>query len=180
MDAVLHSTVCVCVCFCGCKGVDCGCKGVDCSSSGWGVVCVFPRVLLNARVFTPHITPHITPHPTPHITGVLRASGQQKLGLLLNLTTYWVFGVPLCCVLSFVFEWNVAGLFAGLAIVTTVQCIVQMVLQGRIDWHKQAADAAARVDALTGDDTGHDVILAYPEEVVVEHGGEGGRKASEW
>lgn len=93
---------------------------------------------------------------------MLRASGQQKLGVLLIICTYWVFGMPFSLLLAFPLGWGVAGLFAGIAVVTSTQCIVQTILQLRIDWHKQAADAAARVEAL-GDG----------EEVLVVGGSEG-------
>lgn len=57
--------------------------------------------------------------------------------------------MPFSIILAFPVGWGVAGLFAGLAVVTTAQCALQTVLQFRIDWHQQAADAAARVEALS-------------------------------
>lgn len=66
-------------------------------------------------------------------------------------------------VLAFPVGWGVAGLFAGIAIICSTQCVVQTVLQCRIDWHKQAADAAARVEALSA---GEEVL------VVGESGGQ--------
>jgi MATE family multidrug resistance protein len=106
-------------------------------------------VLLSAVLFLhcvvyKHANATHTTHPA-----VLRASGQQKLGLLLIVCTYWVFGMPFSLLLAFPAGWGVAGLFAGIAVVTTTQCVVQTVLQWRIDWHQQAADAAARVEALS-------------------------------
>lgn len=53
--------------------------------------------------------------------GVLRGAGRQALGAGLNLLTYWCMGLPLAGLLAFKAGWGIHGLWAGLAITTTVQ-----------------------------------------------------------
>jgi MATE family multidrug resistance protein len=53
--------------------------------------------------------------------GVLRGAGRQGLGAALNVVTYWCLGLPLSWLLAFRAKLGIVGLWAGLAVTTTVQ-----------------------------------------------------------
>ncbi len=53
--------------------------------------------------------------------GVLRGSGHQSMGALLNLCGYWLVGCPLAMLLGFKLRWDVVGFWCGLATATTLQ-----------------------------------------------------------
>lgn len=53
--------------------------------------------------------------------GVLRGSGHQAMGALLNLCGYWLVGCPLAMLLGFKLRWDVVGFWCGLATATTLQ-----------------------------------------------------------
>lgn len=76
------------------------------------------------------------------VGGILRGAGRQELGALLNLCSYWGLGLPSAYLLAFNAGWGLRGLWAGLAICTTVQAFVMLVVLGRFRWKREAERAA--------------------------------------
>lgn len=75
------------------------------------------------------------PHPPPYIIGdganavlqgVLRAAGRQALGAVLNLSGYWLVGVPLAVVLGFKAHLGVVGFWTALLVTTSMQALLQV------------------------------------------------------
>ena len=57
------------------------------------------------------------------LAGILRGAGWQLIALGLNLGIYWGVGLPLAILAGLVWQWGVLGLWAALAIATTVQVL---------------------------------------------------------
>ncbi|KAH9477940.1 putative transporter C4B3.13 [Psilocybe cubensis] len=78
-------------------------------------------------------------------SGVLRARGKQFLGALLNLSAYYVFGIPLGIYLTFWHDMGLHGLWIGLtfSLVYCALCETYIVL--RTDWDREVGRAQRRV-----------------------------------
>lgn len=93
--------------------------------------------------------------------GVLRGSGHQAMGALLNLCGYWLVGCPLAMLLGFKLRWDVVGFWCGLATATTLQAVILSVAVSRFDWQQEAQRAArlmaqqAQREAATQNGGGH-------------------------
>lgn len=77
--------------------------------------------------------------------GILRGAGRQELGALLNLASYWGLGLPAAYLLSSKAGWGLQGLWAGLALCTSVQ--VRRLAAGR--WCMHAVGSPAHTLPLT-------------------------------
>lgn len=49
-------------------------------------------------------------------TGALRGLGETRFPMLMNLTAYWVLGLPFGALLCFRFQWGLSGLWTGLTV----------------------------------------------------------------
>ncbi|KAF8442401.1 mate-domain-containing protein [Boletus edulis BED1] len=80
------------------------------------------------------------------VSGIFRARGKQSVGALLNLSAYYVLGIPLGLYLTFVHGRGLAGLWEGLT-AALVYCSVVGLWVGvyRVDWEAEVASAQARV-----------------------------------
>lgn len=85
---------------------------------------------------------------TTTLSGAMRGAGLQLLGMVCNILTYWVVGVPLACMLAFHMGWGVWGMWVAMCGVVAVQAVVLMVLVMRQNWADLASKASERVDAL--------------------------------
>lgn len=48
------------------------------------------------------------------LAGVMRGCGRQRIGAIINLVTYWLFGLPVACLLAFPGKILAAlGVFGG-------------------------------------------------------------------
>ncbi|TFL01933.1 MATE efflux family protein [Pterulicium gracile] len=79
--------------------------------------------------------------------GVFRARGKQFTGALLNLSAYYVFGIPLGIWLCFSFNLGLHGLWLGLTFALIYCSIAGLALTWNTDWHHEQRKAAARVEA---------------------------------
>lgn len=64
------------------------------------------------------------------MTGVLRGIGQTRYPMLVNLTGYWLFGLPLGIFLAFPCHWGLRGLWTGLTL-----ALVIIALGLLLRWH---------------------------------------------
>ncbi|KAK1363637.1 Protein DETOXIFICATION [Heracleum sosnowskyi] len=77
--------------------------------------------------------------------GVARGTGWQHLGAYVNLAAYYLGGIPIACMLAFVFHWRGKGLWIGLTTGSVLQTCMLMLITFFTDWKKQARDARARI-----------------------------------
>ncbi|KAL1810075.1 hypothetical protein ACET3Z_027065 [Daucus carota] len=77
--------------------------------------------------------------------GVARGTGWQHLGAYVNLGAYYVGGIPIACMLAFVFNWRGKGLWIGLTIGSLLQTCMLMMITFFTDWKKQAREARERL-----------------------------------
>ncbi|WOH10283.1 hypothetical protein DCAR_0729750 [Daucus carota subsp. sativus] len=78
-------------------------------------------------------------------SGVARGVGWQRLAAYVNLGAFYLCGIPLACVLAFVFHWNGKGLWIGLATAALLQSCMLMMITFFTDWQNQARSARKRV-----------------------------------
>jgi MATE family multidrug resistance protein len=79
--------------------------------------------------------------------GVFRGCGHQKAGALINLTGFYLIGIPIGLVAAFKFEWGLLGLWAGISIGLLVQSAFELAWISRIDWAHEAVIAKERLAA---------------------------------
>ncbi|KAI6150066.1 MATE efflux family protein [Pisolithus thermaeus] len=88
--------------------------------------------------------------------GVFRARGMQITGALLNLSAYYVLGIPLALLLTFHFGYNLSGLWLGLTAALVYGSGVGVWLGVlRADWEAEVERARGRVGAKGNDGEVH-------------------------
>ncbi|KAG6845594.1 hypothetical protein H0H87_007273 [Tephrocybe sp. NHM501043] len=76
---------------------------------------------------------------------VLRATGRQSLGALLNMTAFYVFGLPIGIVLAFKCHLGLHGLWIGLATGLIYCAVVGTVICMRMDWKLEIRKVEERI-----------------------------------
>ncbi|KIM55762.1 hypothetical protein SCLCIDRAFT_30109 [Scleroderma citrinum Foug A] len=80
------------------------------------------------------------------VSGILRAREMQVAGALLNLSAYYLLGIPLGLVLAFHFGLGLAGLWTGLtAALVYSSTIGTFIAVFRVDWEFEVEKARGRV-----------------------------------
>lgn len=76
------------------------------------------------------------------LNGLLRASGRQGKGAVINWASYWVLGLPVSYFLAFNVKWGVYGLRVGLMVAAACQALVLHVIAAcRFDWDREVERA---------------------------------------
>lgn len=88
------------------------------------------------------------------MTGILRGSGRQKWGAAINISFYYLFGMPLSYVLAFPLDWKTSGLWTGFALASWIVVAAYTFLILRSDWPALALEARERSDSPEGADAG--------------------------
>lgn len=78
--------------------------------------------------------------------GALRARGKQSLGALVNVTAYYVIGIPLGIYLAFWWNMDLQGLWIGLATALLYSAVVSANVVLRTDWDKEVSRVRARLE----------------------------------
>ncbi|XP_019176647.1 PREDICTED: protein DETOXIFICATION 29-like [Ipomoea nil] len=96
----------------------------------------------------------------PTLSGVAIGAGWQAYVAYVNITCYYIIGIPIGLVLGFVFKLSVMGIWYGMVIGTTVQTLVLIWMILRTDWNKEAFAAGDRIkrwggESDTREDNGH-------------------------
>lgn len=73
--------------------------------------------------------------------GILRGCGRQNLGAAMNLTAYYIIGLPLSLLLTFYFHLGIMGLWLGLIVGQISTMCFALVVIGRTDWGEMVRDA---------------------------------------
>lgn len=78
--------------------------------------------------------------------GALRARGKQSLGALVNVTAYYVIGIPLGVYLAFWWNLHLYGLWIGLASALCYSALVSAYVVLRTDWAKEVLRVRSRIE----------------------------------
>lgn len=81
----------------------------------------------------------------PILSGVAIGSGWQGLVAYVNLTTYYIIGLPIGCVLGFKTSLGAAGIWWGMIIGVILQTATLIVITARTNWNAEAAKAIGRL-----------------------------------
>ncbi|KAL5540151.1 hypothetical protein UlMin_044030 [Ulmus minor] len=81
----------------------------------------------------------------PILSGVAVGSGWQAVVAYVNLTCYYVIGLPIGCVLGFKTSLRVAGIWWGMIIGVFCQTVTLIILTARTNWDAEVVKAADRV-----------------------------------
>ncbi|RKO84704.1 mate-domain-containing protein, partial [Blyttiomyces helicus] len=77
--------------------------------------------------------------------GVLRGCGRQDIGAYINLTGYYLLGIPISLFCAFRLNFGLFGLWLGLAVGLIFVSVIEIILIARMDWNQQAQRARVRV-----------------------------------
>ncbi|NXJ07343.1 S47A1 protein, partial [Odontophorus gujanensis] len=77
-------------------------------------------------------------------SGVLRGTGKQKFGAILNAVSYYGVGLPLGAVLLFVARIGVIGLWLSMLVCVSMLCTCFLAYICRMDWRKASEEAQRR------------------------------------
>ncbi|KAH7445392.1 hypothetical protein KP509_01G006600 [Ceratopteris richardii] len=80
------------------------------------------------------------------LSGVIRGCGWQKAGAYINLAAYYLVGLPLAILMSFVFHIKAKGLWMGITGGSLVQLVALIAVTFRANWENEAYKAASRVE----------------------------------
>ncbi|KAF6150600.1 hypothetical protein GIB67_022212 [Kingdonia uniflora] len=81
----------------------------------------------------------------PILSGVAIGSGWQTMVAYVNLTTYYLIGLPIGCVLGFKTSLGVAGIWWGMIFGVLLQTITLIVLTTKTNWEKEVEKAVDRL-----------------------------------
>ncbi|GLJ18552.1 hypothetical protein SUGI_0329990 [Cryptomeria japonica] len=88
----------------------------------------------------------------PVFGGVAVGAGWQALVAYINLASYYIFGVPLGCLLGYYFDFGVKGIWAGMISGTTLQTIILCIITYKTKWNREASQAIERIKVWGGSD----------------------------
>ncbi|KAG6927091.1 solute carrier family 47, member 2, partial [Chelydra serpentina] len=94
-------------------------------------------------------------------SGVLRGTGKQKIGAILNAVGYYAVGLPLGSVLLFVARIGMIGLWLGLLISAFIPASCSIIYIARMNWKRAAEEAQQRagVSQLASEDLNSAPVL---------------------
>ncbi|XP_031280405.1 protein DETOXIFICATION 21-like isoform X2 [Pistacia vera] len=81
----------------------------------------------------------------PVLSGVAVGAGWQSIVAYVNLSCYYLIGIPVGVVLGYVSKFGVKGVWMGMLLGTFVQTVVLIIITWRTDWDKQVIIARKRV-----------------------------------
>ncbi|MCO5571741.1 hypothetical protein L7F22_025489 [Adiantum nelumboides] len=80
-----------------------------------------------------------------YLLGIARGCGWQKAGAYINFASYYVVGLPVACILAFVFHIKAEGLWLGINSGAIVQLIALVAITWVSDWTKEVTKAVGRL-----------------------------------
>ncbi|XP_043702003.1 protein DETOXIFICATION 41-like [Telopea speciosissima] len=94
----------------------------------------------------------------PILSGVAIGSGWQAVVAYVNLTTYYIIGLPIGCVLGFKTGLGVAGIWWGMIFGVFLQTVTLIILTARTNWNKEVEKAADRLKISADDEEKRDLV----------------------
>ncbi|CAM8986461.1 unnamed protein product [Rhodiola kirilowii] len=91
----------------------------------------------------------------PILSGVAIGSGWQGVVAYVNLTTYYLIGLPIGCVLGFKTSLGVAGIWWGMIIGVLLQTITLIILTARTNWSKEVTNAEERLQTSANEEASY-------------------------
>ncbi|KAA3456093.1 protein DETOXIFICATION 41-like isoform X1 [Gossypium australe] len=91
----------------------------------------------------------------PILSGVAIGSGWQHIVAYVNLTTYYIIGLPIGCVLGFKVGLGVEGIWWGMVVGVLLQTITLIILTARTNWDLEVEKAADRLRKSANEETLH-------------------------
>jgi MATE family multidrug resistance protein len=80
------------------------------------------------------------------LSGVLNAFGKQYIVAALNLTSYYIIGLPFGIWLTFSYGWGLLGVWSGVVMAGMIKVAVELFYLVRyIDWEEECRLAIKRV-----------------------------------
>ncbi|KAL2621763.1 hypothetical protein R1flu_001968 [Riccia fluitans] len=79
------------------------------------------------------------------LSGIARGSGRQDMGAIINLTAFYIVGLPSGLFFGFVWEMSGKGLWIGLLLGQCLQSLLMLVLVTTMDWEKMSEEAMKRI-----------------------------------
>ncbi|KAI3966638.1 hypothetical protein MKW92_030381 [Papaver armeniacum] len=85
----------------------------------------------------------------PVLSGVAVGSGWQASVAYINVSCYYIIGLPLGAALGWGFHLGVRGIWSGMIGGTAIQTLILIVITIRCDWDMQAQKASSRMNMLS-------------------------------
>ncbi|XP_008807331.2 protein DETOXIFICATION 21-like [Phoenix dactylifera] len=82
----------------------------------------------------------------PVLSGVAVGAGWQSVVAYVNITSYYLIGIPLGVVLGYVLGFHVKGIWVGMLVGTAVQTLVLLGITMKTDWEMQVVLAQERLN----------------------------------
>ncbi|CAD6334102.1 unnamed protein product [Miscanthus lutarioriparius] len=79
------------------------------------------------------------------LSGVVTGCGEQKIGARVNLSAYYLAGIPMAVLLAFVLHQNGMGLWLGIVCGSLTKLVLLLWITLRINWEKEAIKAKETV-----------------------------------
>uniref|UniRef100_G1LC60 Multidrug and toxin extrusion protein n=1 Tax=Ailuropoda melanoleuca TaxID=9646 RepID=G1LC60_AILME len=98
-------------------------------------------IALVARVIPISAVSHLFEALACTCAGVLRGSGNQRIGAIVNTVSYYVIGLPIGISLMFIAKLGVIGLRLGMLICAIIQSLCFLSVIGRLNWKKACEEA---------------------------------------
>ncbi|KAF8670142.1 hypothetical protein HU200_050896 [Digitaria exilis] len=83
------------------------------------------------------------------LSGVVRGCGRQKIGAFINLSAFYIVGIPAACIFAFVCHLRGMGLWFGILCGVAVQMLLLLCITLSTNWNKEALKAKDRVFSST-------------------------------
>ncbi|KAM2334052.1 hypothetical protein ACFXTH_011649 [Malus domestica] len=86
----------------------------------------------------------------PVLSGVAIGAGWQAAVAYVNVTCYYVIGVPLGLIFGYKLDWGVQGIWIGMLVGTILQTCVLFIMVYKTNWNKEASKAEDRIKKWGG------------------------------
>ncbi|KAG8366050.1 hypothetical protein BUALT_Bualt17G0035700 [Buddleja alternifolia] len=87
----------------------------------------------------------------PALSGMAIGAGWQTMVAYVDITCYYVFGIPFGLILGYPLKKGVKGIWYGMIAGTIIQTLVLFYIAYRTNWNKEATVAAERVKKWAGE-----------------------------
>lgn len=76
--------------------------------------------------------------------GILRSQGRQKIGSILNVTSYYIIALPIAYILAFLLKLEISGLWLGLGTGIFILAVTETICVIRSNWKEIIEDTIRR------------------------------------